>query len=71
MWIALSLLFALGVAVGRLTTTEHQRITHKRLERRRWHLVQWERDLDAQEGRCVRCATRAALGVTAGRTRRS
>ncbi|MBC8091971.1 MAG: hypothetical protein H7Y15_08550 [Pseudonocardia sp.] len=50
-------LIGLGVGIGRLTITAQQRIVRIRQERHRWLLHTWQRDLEANEGCCIRCRT--------------
>lgn len=54
-WIGISLLFVLGVAIGRLLTTTQQQIVHQRLERKRWTLYTWQTELERGDGGCERC----------------
>ena len=50
-------LVGLGILIGRISITTEQRIVRTRQERQRWRLFLWQREIEAAEGRCVRCQT--------------
>jgi hypothetical protein len=56
-WLGLPAMVAIGIGIGRLSVTEQQRITRLRQDRQRWRLYLWQQEIDAVEGRCMRCRT--------------
>ena len=56
-WLGVPVLVGLGVAIGRISVTAEQRIARVRIERQRWRLFLWQREIEEQEGHCVRCRT--------------
>ena len=57
-WLGAPTLVGIGVAVGRLSVAAEHRIIRTRLERQKWRLFLWQREIESTEGRCIHCDAR-------------